>query len=183
MSISRSSVSFTADKFPEKPTILFLDFDGVLHPDEVYLTPKGPQLRSAGQLFMWAPILEAELDLHPSVKLVLSTSWVRVLGFSQAKKRLPQSLQARVIGSTWHSSMAKVWADQVWWDKTSRHNQIMRYASRARINNWLALDDDAGGWSVDDQEKLILVDSATGISIPEAAAALRFKLDRLVSHQ
>lgn len=42
--------------------ILFLDFDGALHQDEVYLTRDGPQLRGSGDLFMWAPILEAELD-------------------------------------------------------------------------------------------------------------------------
>ena len=33
-------------------TVLFLDFDGVLHPDEVYLTRRGPELRAPGELFM-----------------------------------------------------------------------------------------------------------------------------------
>ncbi len=37
--------------------ILFLDFDGVLHPDAVYLTRRGVELRAPGELFMWAPIL------------------------------------------------------------------------------------------------------------------------------
>lgn len=41
--------------------ILFLDFDGVLHPDAAYLVRGRPVLRAAGELFMWAPLLAAVL--------------------------------------------------------------------------------------------------------------------------
>ncbi|NKA73639.1 hypothetical protein GO285_02999 [Ralstonia solanacearum] len=34
---------------------LFLDYDGVLHPDEVYYEYGKPVLRADGELFMWAP--------------------------------------------------------------------------------------------------------------------------------
>jgi len=35
--------------------ILFLDFDGVLHPDAVYLRHSGQiELRTEGELFMWS---------------------------------------------------------------------------------------------------------------------------------
>ena len=34
--------------------ILFLDFDGVLHPDAVYLERGRPVLRTDGELFMWS---------------------------------------------------------------------------------------------------------------------------------
>ena len=37
--------------------ILFLDFDGVLHPDEAYLVKGRPVLRAEGALFMWTPLL------------------------------------------------------------------------------------------------------------------------------
>ena len=86
--------------------ILFLDFDGVLHPDDAYLVRGRPVLRAEGALFMWASPLAALLDAHPQVQIVLSTSWARELGFSRARRFLPDTLRARVIGATWHSAMA-----------------------------------------------------------------------------
>lgn len=156
--------------------ILFLDFDGVLHPESVYLTGSGPKLGGDGELFMWAPILEQALMPYPQVRLVLSTSWVRHLGFSRAKKRLSPALQCRVVGSTWHSSMLKAWVDQVWWDQSSRHGQIIRYVARSGAQSWLALDDDDLGWPVTDSHRLIRVDGSTGISDERVIDDLKLKL-------
>lgn len=152
--------------------ILFLDFDGVLHPDQVFITPKGPQLQGPGELFMWAPALEEALNAHPDVKIVLSTSWVRQIGFSKAKKRLPPSLRARVVGSTWHSSMSKVWADEIWWDHTSRYGQILQYVVRARLTDWVALDDDAENWGNDDLSRLLRADPSLGLTTPNLLTQL-----------
>lgn len=55
---------------------LFLDYDGVLHPDAVYQTRRGLELRASGQLLMHASVLEEILDEFPQAKIVLSTSWV-----------------------------------------------------------------------------------------------------------
>jgi hypothetical protein len=156
--------------------LLFLDFDGVLHPDEVYLTRKGPELRAHGSLFMWASALETELAPHPYVPIVLSTSWVRHLGFHRTKKYLPEGLQARVIGSTWHSAMAKDWADRIWWDRTTRHGQILRYIDRAGVADWLAIDDDDESWARSDRSRLVLTDGEWGLSKPETLLELRAKL-------
>lgn len=68
--------------------LLFLDFDGVLHPDAVYRTRRGVELRAEGKLFMWAPRLVEALAEHPDVSIVLSTSWVRNIGFQRARKAL-----------------------------------------------------------------------------------------------
>ncbi len=144
--------------------ILFLDFDGVLHPDAVYLTRHGVELRAEGELFMWAPILEKLLDDCPHIKVVLSTSWARELGFSKAKKRLPESIRARVIGATWHSGEATGWPDQIKWDVLSRFEQIMRYCGRARVTDWLALDDDDRGWPDDQRHHLLYCDPNTGLA-------------------
>ncbi|UZT80861.1 HAD domain-containing protein [Ectopseudomonas chengduensis] len=122
--------------------VVFLDFDGVLHPDSVFLIGKEPKLRGNGQLFMWAPLLTEILMEFPHVKIVLSTSWVRHLGFHRTRNQLPPVIQNRIIGSTWHSEMARGWADQDWWDKSTRHDQICRYVARAHLPNWLAIDDD-----------------------------------------
>jgi hypothetical protein len=159
--------------------IIFLDYDGVLHPDSVFMTPMGPSLRGHGDLFMWMPILDAVLAQHTDIKIVLSTSWVRNLGFARSKKRLSADLQERVIGSTWHSSMAKVWTDQIWWDGSTRYNQIQRYAARATISKWLALDDDAEGWGVEHAARLIRTDPATGLSGAGVIAEIHEKISSL----
>lgn len=156
--------------------ILFLDFDGVLHPDDVYLTRVGPRLRSEGQLFMWAGILDDILHDFPDVKLVLSTSWVRHLGYAKARKRLPASLASKVVGSTWHSSMVKDMGSVVWWDQASRYEQIARYCTRAGIIDWIALDDDAHQWNADSSWRLVLTDSVLGLSDISLQMLLRERL-------
>ncbi|WP_240189644.1 HAD domain-containing protein [Azonexus hydrophilus] len=86
--------------------ILFLDFDGVLHPDAVYFVRGRPTLRAKGELFMWAGALVDLLTEHPDVRIVLSTSWVRALRFNRARSYLPAELRRCVIGATWHSAMS-----------------------------------------------------------------------------
>lgn len=159
--------------------ILFLDYDGVLHPDEVFLTKSGPKLCSAGQLFMWAPILEELLRPYPEIQIVLSTSWVRHLGFTKAKNRLSEELQGRVVGSTWHSSMGKNWADQIWWDQSSRYRQILRYVTRAMATEWIALDDDAANWPSKYRSRLVHVAGAAGLSSRSAQADLIHKISSI----
>ncbi|WP_282365361.1 HAD domain-containing protein [Pseudomonas sp. PS02290] len=157
--------------------IIFLDFDGVLHPDSVFMAPSGPSLREEGTLFMWMPLLESVLAQYADARIVLSTSWVRNLGFSRAKKRLSKNLQDRVVGSTWHSSMAKEWTDQILWDQSTRYHQIIRYVVRGNISKWLAIDDDAEGWGAQYQELLIRTDPATGLSGAGVIAELTAKLN------
>lgn len=144
--------------------ILFLDYDGVLHPDAVYLTRHGIELRGEGELFMWVPILEKLLAECPQIQIVLSTSWARNLGFHEAKKRLPESVKARVIGAAWHSSEAKGWPDQIHWDVLSRYGQIVRYCARAGLKDWIALDDDDLGWPDDQRHHLLYCDPQTGLT-------------------
>lgn len=85
--------------------VLYLDFDGVLDDDEVYVHPRrGIYIATPGRmLFESEPILEALLAPYPDVAIVLATSWVRVLTFHRAKTHLSPALQQRVIGTTFHS--------------------------------------------------------------------------------
>lgn len=150
--------------------ILFLDYDGVLHPDDAYLVKGKPMLEGDGHLFMWAPILEELLAPYPALNIVLSTSWVRVLGFTRARDYLPHGLRHRVIGSTWHSAMGRhsEGAHRVelnWFVEATRFGQIARYRSRAgsRAAKWLAVDDDANGWDEALRSHLVETDSDTGL--------------------
>lgn len=158
--------------------LLFLDFDGVLHPDAVYLTSRGIELRAEGELFMWAPLLVEVLANYPDLQIVLSTSWARNLGFHRARSVLPAELQSRVIGATWHSAMSRGWPDFIPWDVQTRHEQIQAYLSRLTAPaSWIAIDDDDRGWADADRERLILTDPDHGLSDPAVAAELNHKLE------
>ncbi len=166
--------------------LLFLDYDGVLHPDAAYLVRSRPVLQAEGELFMWAPILVELLRPYPDLKIVLSTSWVRLLGFSRARDYLPVELRSRVIGGTWHSAMGRHAegshrADSNWFVASSRHDQITRYISRAgeRASHWLAIDDDAEEWADSNRTRLVETDGDTGLSSPLVQSELRAKLRSL----
>jgi hypothetical protein len=158
-------------------TILFLDYDGVLHPNEVYLY-SGPrlELRADGHtLFEHGELLCTLLAPHPQVRIVLSTSWVSALRcFNDAKNYLPPALQARVIGSTWHSTQ-----DRYRWDAMTRYEQIMGYVLRHRLPNWLALDDDNAGWPRNQRHRLVHTDEWGGLGDVPAQADLSAKLEIL----
>lgn len=161
--------------------ILFLDFDGVLHPDSTYLIKGRPVLRAEGRLFMWSSSLVEVLHPYPELRIVLSTSWVRALGYGRARKALPEPLRDRVVGATWHSSMGKSHFSgsrlaSTWWDEATRYEQIARYVERAHLKNWVAIDDHGEFWAKEHVENLILTDSSQGISSPHAQALLQARL-------
>lgn len=160
-----------------KRRLLFLDYDGVLHPDAVYLSRRGIELRAAGSLFMWAPQLIEALADHPDIRIVLSTSWVRNLGFDRARRALPTELRHQVIGATWHSAMSRTWPDYIPWDAQTRREQIAAYLSRLNEPvRWLAIDDDVRGWPSADREQLIQTDPNTGLADTEVMSELIQKL-------
>lgn len=136
---------------------------------------------------MWAPILEEALAPYPDTKIVLSTSWVRVLkSFSRVRAYLPVALQARVIGATWHSAMARHHEgshriDGNWFSEMSRYAQIARYISRAglRAEHWLAIDDDCEGWPSELRDRLVETDGALGLSSAAAQSELAERLQQI----
>lgn len=160
--------------------ILFLDFDGVLHPDAAFLVKGRPTLKSEGELFMWAPLLIDVLVDFPEVQIVLSTSWARELSFSRACRWLPDELRGRVIGATWHSAMSfkseGFRSLSNWWDEATRYQQIKRYVGRAGLVDWVAVDDQPEGWGVDDLGKLVQTNSDTGLSDPSMQTLLAARL-------
>lgn len=157
--------------------LLFLDYDGVLHPDAVYLTKRGIELRATGSLFMWAPQLIEVLADHPDLRIVLSTSWARNLGFDRARRALPAKLRHQVIGATWHSAMGRGWSDYIPWDVQTRWEQIAAYLSRLNEPvRWLAIDDDVRGWATAYFDQLIQTDPNTGLSDTTVMSELICKL-------
>ena len=153
---------------------LYLDYDGVLHPDEVYRVGKQIVLRMDGfALFEWGSILEMLVAPYPQLQIVLSSSWVRVVGFDDALARLPQGIQRRVVGATWHRHGPRGW------EYLTRYEQIHRNVERHRHQRWLAIDDDGAGWPDELRGSLVLTDSLLGLGAVSAQQELAEKLGAL----
>ncbi|MBL0427768.1 hypothetical protein JI746_21860 [Ramlibacter alkalitolerans] len=164
--------------------VVYIDFDGVVQHHAVYCTPKrGIHLRAPGRsLFEWTPHLEELLRPYPEFKLVLSTSWARRPGFGKAKARLPSSLQARVIGSTFHRRVhgADAWVEQGFL-LSPRGEQVLADVARRKPLVWCALDDDAEGWPVPYLRHLVQCDSELGLSCPATRERAAAKLAEMAS--
>lgn len=145
--------------------LLYLDFDGVLHPMLVLRTRKGPQLGPGLQqhrLFEHVQRLDAALMPFPEIQIVLSTSWVKVYGFDRARSLLGP-LQSRVVGATFHSRMPRAEFEAM-----SRGLQIYADVLRRKPSSWLALDDDYQDWPAWCRDRLVLTDSQLGLTHPTA---------------
>lgn len=113
--------------------ILFLDFDGVLHP--VPCKDK--------DLLCYIPRLEAVLREFPHVRVVISSAWRSIEPIEQLRDYFSHDIRARIIDVTptvnhpaWDEDEADFEID------FSRCDEIMFWI---RLNNyngpWLALDD------------------------------------------
>jgi hypothetical protein len=174
--------------------IIFLDLDGVLHPDAVYKFRYKPlELRAEGALMMHAPLLENildEYDPHSHIKIILSSSWVRSLGYSQTLKKMTPGLRRRVKGATWHSSMKK--SDGRPYSRSvdpfnglPRWQQIDWYVKRHQVLHWIAIDDlhsNTETWPDSLRDHLIWTDGAKGLGCENVQSELKLKLKELIKY-
>jgi hypothetical protein len=154
---------------------LFLDFDGVLHPENCVRGKDGITIKGypGRALFDRLPMLVEALAPYPDIQIVLSTTWVRMLGFNKAKQRLGE-LAERVIGATYHSGMRDDGFDG--WPTLDRGEQVKTYIIRNKVKHWVALDDDPHGWS-DEMEKRLVWCPREGLN-PEKIAELIEKIEK-----
>lgn len=161
---------------PDSPKlhVCYLDFDGVVHDDAVYWHPKrGIYIATPGRsLFEWMPILEQLLMPHPDVKIVLSTSWVRVENFEFAKGQLSPALQARVIGATFH----KRHMSRYEFELLSRGAQVLGDVQRRQPTSWFAIDNDDTDWPEAYRDRLVKTEDRLGLNEVSVQDAIRHKL-------
>lgn len=125
-------------------TILFLDFDGVLHP-----SPAG------GMVFCCLPHLWTILRARPEIAVVFSTSWRErfdpetMIDFVTSNGG--EDLRDRFIGVTPVLGLS-----------ATREDECRAWLASHTDQRWLALDDDAGQFS--DRAHLYLVDGQTGLT-------------------
>lgn len=96
--------------------LLFLDFDGVLHPEGC----------AQRHLFCRLPLLEDLLRQMPHVPIVISSTWRVNHGFDALRARFSKDVAERVIGVTPRIQDVKEIPDQ-----------LRAYEREAEINAWL----------------------------------------------
>lgn len=173
-----STPSSAGNQHPEQ--VLYLDYDGVLHHDAVLRHPKrgiyiDANVAPERRLFEWTEFLIQAVQPFPRLQIVLSTSWVQVLGYTGARGHLPPVLASRVIGATFHRRLHK--ADSIREGGTlvpERGFEVMRDVSRRKPRQWVALDDSDEGWPDEHRHRVVLCDPSTGLS--DAATRDRLQL-------
>jgi len=143
--------------------ILFLGFDGVLHPSR--------GRTGEGEGFVWVDSLVQLLESYPGVRIVLSTHWVRLHGKALAAQQLCERLRSRVVGATGAQGGRSL----------ARGLEVEGFVATNSIapQRWVALGSDPLGWSTAGRSNLVLCDRKIGISDPDAQRRLRDRLDTI----
>jgi hypothetical protein len=161
--------------------IVYLDYDGVLHHENVLWHPRrGAYLHAPDghTLFQHAALLERLLHPHPGIRIVLSTSWVLQYGVTGAAKKLPGGLRSRVVAATYHSAMGLQAFRGL-----PRGKQVTDDVLRRRPGAWLALDDADEGWPAEVRQHVFLTDPVQGLSAPGVAEELSLRFEALARLQ
>lgn len=146
--------------------ILFLDFDGVLHPEGEGHLP------SDGTDFCFLPRLEALLREFPHVRIVISSMWRERLSHDELRALFAPDIAARIVGAT-----PPPRRDVAGYAHARREGEICEWlAANGGVEQpWVALDD--AEWQFDRHlTRLVVCGSFTGFD-DQAAQALRAHLE------
>ena len=88
---------------PVNNRVIFLDFDGVLHPcppDRIFepILPLAELIR-IDNMFRWVPLLAEILDGHKDVRIIVHSTW-RLLASDEELRSVLGPLADRFAGST-----------------------------------------------------------------------------------
>lgn len=136
---------------------LFLDFDGVLHPEFCH----------ESKHFCCLPAFEDVLRKAPGWSVVISSTWRVHKPLEQLRLYFAQDVAARVIGVTpRRSELSGMPESMMGYEREAECNAWLRANDRAACT-WLALDDRA--WLFRPFHRaLFLVNGATGLTLSAA---------------
>jgi hypothetical protein len=154
--------------------ILFLDFDGVLHPRPV--TGRSGETN----LFSSLHLVENVLREVPDVEVVISSSWRERHSLEEMREYFSENLRERVIDLT------PLPADVACYPTLSdyaRHAECLTWLARRRPAEtlWLAIDD-AREEFAPGCANLLLIDGTVGLT-PDSAAELLERLQAVRGHR
>ena len=128
--------------------VLFLDFDGVLH-------PSGGSDANFSRLPLLATLLR-ESDLA-DVQVVVSSTWREVHSLQSLRSFFPADLQPRVIG---HTPVLDEHDTQF-----HRSEEIEAWlAAHHEVQLWAALDDDLEGFSPRFRGRTVFTEGSEGVN-------------------
>jgi hypothetical protein len=131
---------------------LFLDFDGVLHPN----------LPQPGQHMTKLPLLAAALQ-GTAVQIVISSSWRFHHDLDALCASFPDELRQRVVGITGEPHVGR----------HARWHEITHYVRTHRLRNWRSLDDSRFDFP-NPCEELIWCEGSRGLEQPQVASLIRW---------
>lgn len=129
--------------------VLFLDFDGVLH-------PKGAG--GAAEHFSRRPLLEALLreTACADVRVVITSTWREAYSLAKLRQFFCAELQPRIIDRT--PVLEDLDADHL------RYREIRAWLNRQpQVKRWWALDDDRDGFPEAHATRVVFTDPAHGL--------------------
>lgn len=129
--------------------LIFLDFDGVLHPLNAGSTGL--------QHFCWLPVLARLLEPYDDVRIVVHSTW-RYIHTDDELRELLETLGHRFVGSAPRAPREQA-------------IEMVLAANKGTVDNHLALDDDAKEFS-GSTVNLLLVEPHLGLSDVRVQAAL-----------
>jgi hypothetical protein len=147
---------------------LFLDFDGVLHPEGV-----GPELE-----FCHLQGFEDLMRQYPQVLIVFSSSWRLHVSFEKLITFFSSELHDRIVGATPH-------LQELVTEQGHRQRECEQWlASNAPGAPWLAVDDRASYFDAACPQLVLLPHihaGGTGLE-GEALALLKQRIDQKIEH-
>ena len=148
--------------------IIFLDFDGVLHPADYlsFKTINDELVLASDARFCWVEDLWNlihNFDCH----LVIHSSWRNSYTLEQLRNLLPVELGKRVVAIT---------------AGDNRHQSILGYVEKSGVESYIILDDAADEYPSECIELLLCKDNM-GISSPEIQNKLTQFLEEFCHHE
>jgi hypothetical protein len=151
--------------------IVFLDFDGVTHPDPCEM----------GRLFINLPLIEAVLRRFSACKIVISSSWRVVHPLDEMRGYFAVDMQSRVIGMTPQqraSAGAPGYSRQGECEAWLRSDRVWLPQDRRLGFPWIAIDD-RDDWFGPDCTNLLATSSRTGFTPGDALRLERMLRKRM----
>ena len=147
--------------------LLFLDFDGVLHPEYHEICVPDDIA------FCHLPRFEAVMRAYPSVRIVISSSWRTIFHLPQLRRYFSDDIARRIIGVT------PVLADERVHQPALREREILAWLSQNQLTDapWIAVDDRA--WQfVQHRAQLVACVGYRGLDA-DASARLQIALEHM----
>jgi hypothetical protein len=144
--------------------VLFLDFDGVMHPEFCH----------ESKLFVHQDNFEAVMRAAPHVDLVISSTWRQKRSLDELKALFTADVAARIVGATpLYVQLEDVPDTLQGYEREAECKAWLQQHGRA-AQEWLALDDRSWNFRPFNRN-VFLVDGRVGLDA-EVANALRSRL-------